>query len=157
MGASRDFGAVVSGMALYLFRVLAKDEPGALARITRALATERINLEGFAVDSAGIQLVTRNREAAENALWTAGIAYLVDEVHEVILQDRPGALADLCERLAAVNVNIATAFGVANGSAGRIYVRVNDLQHAAPIIDAVSDGPIVQHARLGRIPLTTRP
>ncbi len=143
-------------MALYLFRVLAKDEVGSLARIARALASERINLEGFAVDSSGVQLVTRDREHAEQALEADGLAFLVDEVHEVVLQDRPGALADLCERLAAVGINIATAFGVATGAAGRIYIRVNDLPHAAPILDSVSEGPVILHRRLGRIPVVSR-
>jgi hypothetical protein len=143
-------------MRLFLFRVLAKDEIGSLARIARAMASDNINLEGFAVDSAGVQLVTRDREQAEQALESAGIAYLVDEVHEVMLQDRPGALADLCERLAAVGINIATAFGVATGAAGRIYLRVSDLPHAAPILDSVSDGPVIIHRGLGRIPMVGR-
>ena len=140
---------------MYLFRVLAKDEVGSLARIARALASEHINLEGFAVDS-NVQLVTRDREQAERALDAGLIPYLVEEVHEVLLQDHPGALADLCERLAAVGINIATAFGVATGSAGRIYLRVSDLPHAAPILDSVSEGPIIVHPGLGRIPLVTR-
>lgn len=138
-------------MRLYLVSIAARDEPGALARVTRQLANHRINLQGFVVDSAGIQVLTKDLAEAANALQEGGFRYSAAEVHEVILEDRPGSLADLCERLAAVGINITASFGVATGSAGRIYINVSDLPRAAPIIDSLSRGAVLVHARLGRI------
>lgn len=136
---------------LFLVQVAARDEPGALARVTRQLARHRINLQGFVVDSAGIQVLTRQLDATVAALQEGAFRHHVDEVHEVILEDRPGSLADLCERLAELGINISASFGVATGSAGRIYISVSDLPRAAPVIDSLSQGDVVLHARLGRI------
>lgn len=138
-------------MRLYLVSIAARDEPGALARVTRQLANHRINLQGFVVDSAGIQVLTKDLAQAATALQEGGFRYSASEVHEVILEDRPGSLADLCERLAAVGINIASSFGVATGAAGKIYINVSDLPRAAPIIDSLSRGPVMVHARLGRV------
>src|ERR1051326_3450483 len=102
-------------MRLYPVRLAARDEPGALARVTRQLANHRINLQGFVVDSAGIQVLTKDLTQTATALQEGGFRYSATEVHEVILEDRPGSLADLCERLAAVGINIASSFGVATG------------------------------------------
>ena len=96
-------------MRLYLVSIAARDEPGALARVTRQLANHRINLQGFVVDSAGIQVLTKDLALAATALQEGGFRYSATEVHEVILEDRPGSLADLCERLAAVGINIASS------------------------------------------------
>lgn len=136
---------------LFLVQVVARDEPGALARVTRQLADHRVNLQGFVVDSAGIQVLTRHLQQAIAALEGGGFRYTFDEVHEVILEDRPGSLADLCERLAQLGINISASFGVATGSAGRIYISVSDLPRAAPVIDSLSQGQVVMHERLGRI------
>lgn len=136
---------------LFLVQVAARDEPGALARVARQLAEHRINLQGFVVDSAGIQVLTKQIDPALAALDEGGFPYRFDEVHEVILEDRPGSLADLCERLAQLGINISASFGVATGSAGRIYINVSDLPRAAPVIDSLSKGEILVHAGLGRI------
>lgn len=138
-------------LRLYLVHVVARDEPGALARVTRQLANHRINLLGFVVDSAGIQVLTKQVQPTIDALEAGGFQYVYDEVHEVILEDRAGSLADLCERLADLGINISASFGVATGSAGRIYISVSDLPRAAPVIDVLSKGEVVLHERLGRI------
>jgi hypothetical protein len=143
--------AGADAVRLYLVQIAARDELGALARVTRCLADHRINLQGFVVDSAGIQVLTSELTEAATALQEGGFRYSASEVHEVILEDRPGSLAELCERLAAVGINITASFGVATGSAGRIYINVSDLPRAAPILDAMSRGSVVIHARLGRV------
>ncbi|MEA3203602.1 MAG: domain pair [Thermoplasmata archaeon] len=152
MRAQRDGVRVRSASGgLFLVSVLIRDEPGALARVARLLAAHNINLRGLMVDAAGINLLTTSLPAARAALDDSALRYTVQEVHEVLLEDHPGTLADLCERLAHAGINIVTAFGVSTGSAGRIYINVSDLPRAAPIIDTVSQGPALVHYRLGRI------
>jgi hypothetical protein len=136
---------------LFLVSVQIRDEPGALARVARLLAAHNINLRGLMVDAAGINLLTTSLPSARAALDDNALRYDWQEVHEVLLEDHPGTLADLCERLAHAGINIVTAFGVSTGSAGRIYINVSDLPRAAPIIDTVSQGPALVHYRLGRI------
>ncbi|HEX2066947.1 MAG TPA: ACT domain-containing protein [Candidatus Thermoplasmatota archaeon] len=97
---------------LFLVSVHVRDEPGALARIARLLAAHNINLRGLMVDATGIHLLTTSLADAQAALDDNLLRYEVQEVHEVLLEDHPGTLADLCERLAQAGINIVTAFGV---------------------------------------------
>lgn len=143
-------------MSLFLVSVAARDETGALAWVTSNLARWEVNLKGFVADKAGMQLLVTDVTNLSAALDEMGFMYNVSEVEEVILEDRPGALASLCQALADEGISILTAFGVATGQSGRIYLKVDDLEHAAPILSAHNDGPAILHKRLGRIPMTTR-
>jgi hypothetical protein len=137
---------------LYLFNIEARNRPGALARVCRRMALYGINLEGFVADQAGIQVLVKDEGPARQALAEGGFEFTVKQVHEVQLEDRPGTLAELAERLAAAGINIETAFGLASSHRGRIYLDVSDLARAAPILETVNMGTTVVHPWLGRIP-----
>lgn len=143
-------------VSLYLVAVAVRDEPGTLAWITRHLARWQLNLKGFVVDPAGMQLLVTDMHTLATALGEMGLIYRVTEVREVVLDDRPGALAEVTERLAQEGINICTAFGLATGASARIYLDVTDIERAAPIIDSLNRGPSLVHNRLGRIGPITR-
>ena len=143
-------------MSLFLVAVAVRDEPGTLAWITRHLAKWHLNLKGFVVDPAGMQLLVTDLHTLCTALGEMGLIYRVTEVKEVVLDDRTGALAEVAERLAEEGINICTAFGVAAGASARIYLDVTDIERAAPILDSINRGPTLVHGRLGRIGPITR-
>ncbi len=143
-------------MSFYLVSVAARDEPGALAWVTRNVARWHVNLRGFVVDPAGMQLLVTDLGGLCKALDEMGFLYRVTEVHEVVLEDRPGSLAALCQQLADEGIGICSSFGVASGQAGRIYLDVTDLERAAPILAAHNHGRAVMATRLGRIGPITR-
>ncbi|MHB8633589.1 MAG: ACT domain-containing protein [Thermoplasmatota archaeon] len=143
---------VAWGPGLQLLHVDVPDEPGELAQLARALADRGVNLHGLMVTPSGIDLLLRNLDVAQSVLRAAGYTFATQAVHEVVLDDRPGALAEMCEKLAANQVNIVCALGLSNGPNGRIYVTVNEESRAAPILDNASHGPVVLHGRIGRIP-----
>jgi hypothetical protein len=134
-----------------LLSIQARDEPGALGRVTRLMGERRINLRGFVVDGAGVHLLTDAPAQATAALDAAKFRYKATPVHEVLLEDRAGSLAELCDQLASAGINIVTAFGVATGGAGRLYIQVSDLARAAPILNAMTQGRLVASERLRRI------
>lgn len=136
---------------LFVVSVAARNEPGALAKVARLVATHNVNMRGFVVDDAGIHLLTSKMTDVETALKKGRLAFTSRQVHEVILEDRVGSLADLCERLAAAGIDIVTAFGLTTSGAGRVYINVDDLKRAAPILAAITQGPVVRHETLGRI------
>ncbi len=143
-------------MTLFLIDVDARDEKGVLAWITSNLARWDLNLKGFVADRGGVQLLVTDLGTMGAALDEIGYTYTVTEVHEVILEDRPGALATLCQALSDEGISILTAFGIATGQSGRVYLAVDDLKHAAPILSAHNDGPAILHRHVGRIPIPAR-
>lgn len=130
------------GHVVHIVSVVVQDKPGMLAKVTRALADGNINVDAFSVDPAGIHLVTRDLKPARSTIEGMGFPCKVEEVQEIVLEDRPGALANVCEALAGANINIQSAFGMAAGFAGRIFVRVSDMPRAAPILAAASRRPV---------------
>ncbi len=136
---------------LFVVSVAARNEKGALAKVARLIATHNVNFGGFVVDDAGIHVLTSNLADVQAALAEGRLKSTAREVHEVVLEDRVGSLADLCERLAAAGIDIVTAFGLTTAGAGRVYINVNDLKRAAPILAALTQGPMIGHDRLGRI------
>lgn len=141
---------------LFLVAVAVRDEPGTLAWVTRHLAKWHLNLKGFVVDPAGMQLLVTDIHTLSIALGEMGLIYRVTEVREVVLDDRAGALAEVAERLADEGINICTAFGLATGAAARIYLDVQDIERAAPILEAFNKGRSLVHGQLGRIGPITR-
>lgn len=139
--------------SMYLVAVAARDERGVLAWVTSNLARWEVNLKGFVVDPAGMQLLVSDLRALCKALDEMGFLYRVTEVNEVVLEDRPGTLAALCQELADAGIGICTAFGVATGNSGRIYLDVTDWKRAEAILDAhhVGPGVAIGHSNLGRI------
>lgn len=133
---------------VHLVNVRVADKPGMLAAVTGALADGNINVDAFSADPAGIHLVTRDPEAAIAAILKAGFKATTEPVQQIILEDRPGALANICRALADAGINIPSAFGMAAGFAARIFIRVGDMPRAAPILERANAGPVGPTKRL---------
>lgn len=132
----------------HLVSVKVADKPGMLAAVTTALAEGNINVDAFAADPSGIHLATRDPKAAKAAIEKAGFKVTTEAVQEIILEDRPGALANVCRALADAGINIPSAFGMAAGFAARIFIRVTDMPRAAPVLEKASRGPVGPTKRL---------
>ena len=92
------------------FVVHIEDRPGALSRLTHALAVHGIDIHHLACVGSGaigyVILVVDRDDDARSALTGAGYAFEEGQPLMVMIDDRPGALAELSERLAAAGVNI---------------------------------------------------
>lgn len=92
------------------FVVHIEDRPGALSRLTHELAVQGIDIHHLAGIGSGavgyVILVVDRDDDARAALTGAGYAFEEGEPLMVVIDDRPGALAELSERLAAAGVNI---------------------------------------------------
>ena len=92
------------------FTIAVDNQPGAVARIARALGDAKVNilsLLGTAQGTAGtIQLIAEDARRAKKALDAARIAYqeTTAELHD--LANKPGALADILDQLAKKNINL---------------------------------------------------
>lgn len=112
------------------------DEPGVLARLGTAAGAAELSIAGisaFTGEGKGlVHILVEDADRAVAALTAAGFdVRAAREPLLVPLEDRPGALGEVCQRLADNGVNVEQAY-VASGS--RLVLLVDDLDTARRII-----------------------
>lgn len=92
------------------FMIQIENRPGELAHIARALANRGISIQHLAGSGAGSRacamLTTDDDQMTREVLRSIGVPFVEGDTLHVEIEDRPGAIADLSERLAAGGVNI---------------------------------------------------
>ncbi len=88
--------------------VMAKNEVGVIADISRVLADNNINIETLSTERlAGIiTMTTDDYDGALQALTDAGFKTTTDDALVLRLADKPGALAEVAERFKNTGINI---------------------------------------------------
>ena len=123
--------------------VMAKNEVGVIADISRALADEGINIDSISaegLDEKGvITLVADNDDKALRVLTHAGFKTVSDESLVLRLKDEPGALAKVAERFKNAGVNIQSLHIVdrRNGHA-IVALSADDRAKAETLVDGAS-------------------
>ena len=88
--------------------------PGDLARVAQALARRGTNIRALAVVSVGDHAIARiipdDIEVARRAFKEANIRFEESEVHTVLLENRPGELATVTNRLGDAGVNLEALY-----------------------------------------------
>ena len=113
-----------------------EDRPGALGRVAEALGVKKVSIRAFmasSIDGRGfVRLVVDKPAAAKKVLKANGWALTESDVVEVTLDDRPGALGAVADRLGAAGVNIDHAYVGHSGLARKVnlYLSVNDVKRA---------------------------
>ncbi len=125
--------------------IMAKNEVGVIADISRTLADEGINIETISaegIDETGaITLTTDAYDAAIRALTNAGFKTLSDDSLVLRLRDEPGSLARLAERFKDAGINIQSLHIVDRKSGHTIValsVSANDRKKAETLVDKAS-------------------
>ncbi len=92
------------------FVVQLENRPGALAGLTRAVAAAGVDIRGISGGGAGDRgyalLTTSDDVATRTALRAGGYPFVEGETIIVDVEDRPGGLAAVAEKLAAAGVDI---------------------------------------------------
>jgi hypothetical protein len=114
------------------FVLIPDDEPGVLARLGEAAGKAGINIEGvsaFTGQGRGIvHVLVPDAEHALQALSEAGLdVRAARDVLVLDVEDRPGALGEMCRKLADADVNIEQAYLATNT---RLVVAVDDIDKA---------------------------
>ena len=123
--------------------VMAKNEVGVIADISRALADEGINIDSInaeGLDEKGvITLLADNDDEALRVLTHAGFKTVSDESLVLRLKDEPGALAKVAERFKNAGVNIQSLHIVdrRNGHA-IVALSADDRAKAETLVDGAS-------------------
>lgn len=140
--------------------VYLENKPGRLAKICSALALEKIDIHALCVmdtpDRSVLRLVTNDLEPTRKILTALGTESEVREVVAVEMENRPGGLAKILERLAAEHINIDYAYVAPATVAGRalgIFHMSNPKRGIQILADASANG---SHQEPGRRPLHSR-
>jgi hypothetical protein len=112
------------------------DRPGMLGQVADALGAERVNIRAFmatVVDGRGFVRVVVDKPAAARRIFRQhSWDTTEDDLVEVTIPDRPGALGAVADRLGAAGISIQYAYvGTAKG-AGKVnlYLAVPDVKRA---------------------------
>lgn len=113
-----------------------EDRPGMLGQVADALGEKGIQIRAFmasVLDGRGFIRVVVDRPAvAKRVLVAHGWKTTEDDVVEVTMPDRPGALGAVADRLGAAGINIQYAY-VGTAQAARkvnLYLAVPDVPAA---------------------------
>ena len=121
------------------FTIAVDNQPGAVARIAKTLGNAKVNilsLLGTAQGPAGtVQLVVDDARRAKKALDAARIAYAETPAEQYDLSNKPGALAQCLEKLAAKGVNLNSIHATA-AKGGKKAVVVYTVEAAAQVATA---------------------
>lgn len=105
------------------FTVPLENKPDRLVNVCGTLAKEKLNLTAVTVanqhDRGVLRLVTDNMAKTRKVLTAINVPFLEDDVLLVPMTNRPGALANVCERLAEEHINIDYAYSSAASQNGK--------------------------------------
>jgi hypothetical protein len=120
--------------------VFLEHKPGRLAQVLSELAREKINVVALTVmdrhEHGVLRLVTENHAATVKALQGLNTQVTETDVLAVELRNQPGALAHVCETLAAEHINIEYAYCSSGGRNGKVYgiFKVSNLDKAQRVL-----------------------
>ena len=108
------------------FTIAVQNHPGAIAEIARTLGNAKVNilaLLGTAQGTTGtVQLVVEDAKRAKKALDEARLTYQETIAEGYELPNKPGALAQCLEKLAAKGVNLNSIHATAPKGGKRAVV-----------------------------------
>lgn len=113
-----------------------EDRPGVLGKVADALGDHGVTIRAFmaaVLDGRGfIRVVVDRPASAKRVLAKHGWKVTEDDVVEVTIPDRPGALAAVADKLGLAGVNIQYAYVGTARSASRVnlYLSVADVKAA---------------------------
>jgi hypothetical protein len=108
------------------FTIVVQNQPGAVAEIAKTLGGAKVNilaLSGTAQGTNGtVQLVVEDTAKAKKALDGAKIGYEETAAEQYELPNKPGALAEHLEKLAARGVSLSSIYATAHKGAKTVSV-----------------------------------
>lgn len=122
------------------FSVFLVNKPGVLAQVTDKLARHKVNIVALtmmdSMEHGVLRLVVEQPDQARQALQALNIPTTETDVLLIEIANRPGAMADVCGRLASAHININYAYSTTGARGGRTtaVLKVADLQKAIKVL-----------------------
>lgn len=139
--------------------VFLENKPGRLAHVLRALEKQKVNVTGLTVmdshEHSVLRFVPDNLARTAAVFKDLGIPFAEADVLLAELRNQPGALAHVCEQLAAEHINIDYCYCSAAGKNGKTYgiFKVSNMDKAVRVLGG---GNNVQKRKVEKRPLRDR-
>lgn len=130
------------------FSVYLINKPGVLASVTGALAKQKVNILALALMDSGehgaLRLVCDDADATRKVLGRTHDRWTECEVVVLELDNRPGAFANVANRLSEEHINITYAYCSAGAPGGKttavFKVAPEDIKKVAKIVGEAPEG-----------------
>jgi len=123
------------------FSIFLVNKPGVLAQVCRELGKAKVNITALAmmdaVEHGVLRIISEDPDRARPVLKALNIPTTETAVLAVPMANRPGALADVCERLGAAHIPISYMYcttAPVGGKALGIF-KVPDIKKAMKVIE----------------------
>jgi len=142
------------------FSVFLVNKPGVLAQVCQVLADQKINIKALTlVDSQEhgvLRLVVEDGDVAARVLGSLNVPVTEADVLCIEMDNRPGAMADVCNRLANAHININYAYCTSGARGGKTtgVFKIADLKKAQNVL--AQRKPLRKAALVKRSPATKR-
>ncbi len=116
------------------------NKPGVLARVCQQLAADKINIVALSMmdstEHGVLRIVAEDAARARTALAKLDLPSTEAQVLVVTLPNRPGAIADVVERLATEHINVNYAYCTTGAAGGKTLgiLRVSDMNKAMQVL-----------------------
>ncbi len=120
--------------------VFLENRPGRLGSLCEVLSDEGINIQAIMVPSGTdygiVHLIVDRHEDALQLLDSRGYRTYTSRVLDVEVEDHPGALAELADRLSQANVDVKYAYSAVASGRGRLILAVSDVERGHEVLSA---------------------
>jgi len=122
------------------FSVFLVNKPGILAQVMRCIAQAKINILAMTMTDSSehgvLRLVGVDPDRIRRALGELNLPVTEAEVLLITMPNRTGALAEICQKLAAAHINIGYAYCTTGASGGKTkgVFKVADTKKASKVL-----------------------
>lgn len=123
------------------FSVVLVNKPGVLARVVQQLARDKVNIVALSMmdstEHGVLRLVAEDLDRARSSLNALDLPRSEQTVMVANLPNRPGALADVVERLASHHINVHYAYCTTGARGGKTLgvFKVDNVPRALQVLD----------------------
>jgi len=102
--------------------VILPNEPNALGKLCEFIAKRKINIETIAVFGDSAKLIVKDTAKTQNQLEKAGYTVEIRNVLRVVLDNKPGELAYVTQRIGHIGINIEYMFSEIGSTEKKVSV-----------------------------------
>ena len=123
------------------FSIFLVNKPGVLPQIFRELAKAKINITSIAMmdsmEHGVLRMIVEDPAAARPIFRSLNVPVTETDVLAVVLANRPGAAADLCERLSAAHIIIGYMYCTTGAKGGKTVavLKVPNIKKAIKVLE----------------------
>ncbi len=144
------------------FSVFLLNSPGVLSQIFQELAKAKVNVAGIALmDSAEhgvLRMVVEDPKKTRVILKQLDVRHTEADILAVPLANRPGAVADVCERLTKAHINVGYMYCTTGAKGGKsvVFLKVPSIKKAEKVLNGAKLTRRDMKVKLRRPVATTR-